>query len=91
MSLLTFIIVGLIAGWLAGMIMRGGGLGIIWDIIIGVIGAIVGGYLFSALDIGTEGSLLWNILIATVGAVVVLFVINLVAGKGFGARRHRLT
>lgn len=87
MSLLAFIIVGMIAGWLAALITRGGGLGIIGDIVVGIIGAIVGGYLLGALGVSTGDDWLGWIITATIGAVVVLFLINLVAGGPRGRGR----
>ena len=76
MTLLSFLIIGLLAGWLAGLIMKGHGFGVIGDIIVGIIGALVGGYLFSALGIsayGTFGALAMSV----IGAVVLLFFIGL--------------
>lgn len=88
MGLIAFLIVGLIAGWLAGMIMRGGGMGIIGDIVVGVIGAVIGGYIFSALGITSGDSWIGWILTALAGAVVLLFVVNLFSGGGRrGSRR----
>ncbi|MHB8858832.1 MAG: GlsB/YeaQ/YmgE family stress response membrane protein [Thermoleophilia bacterium] len=79
MSLIAFLIVGLIAGWLAGLIMRGHGLGILGDVIVGVIGAFIGGFVFSLLGVATGGWLGW-ILTALVGAVILLFIVNLFTG-----------
>ena len=77
MDLLTWLIVGLIAGVLASFVM-GGGDGIIGDIIIGIVGAFIGGWLFSRLGVGTpfEG-LAGTIFVAFVGAVVLLFILRL--------------
>ncbi len=78
MDLLTWLIVGLIAGVLASFVM-GGGFGIIGDIIIGIVGAFIGGWLFSRLGVGTPfAGLAGTIFVAFVGAVVLLFVIRLV-------------
>lgn len=88
MSLLAFLIVGLIAGWLAGMIMRGGGLGVIGDIVVGAIGAVIGGYLFSALGIYSGDSWIGWIITALVGAVILLFLVNLIFGGSRRAIRH---
>ncbi|MHB0867017.1 MAG: GlsB/YeaQ/YmgE family stress response membrane protein [Thermoleophilia bacterium] len=84
MSLVAFLIVGLIAGWLAGMIMRGGGMGVIGDVVVGVIGAVIGGYIFTALGISSGDSWIGWIVTALAGAVVLLFVVNLFSG---GSRR----
>jgi uncharacterized membrane protein YeaQ/YmgE (transglycosylase-associated protein family) len=76
MGLLWFLIVGLVAGWLAGVLMKGGGFGIIGDIVVGVIGAVIGGWLFSALGASAGGGLLGSIIVATIGAIVLLFVVR---------------
>ena len=73
MSILTWIVLGLIAGWLAGMLMRGGGYGIIGDIILGIVGALVGGFLGSALlGVDVSGFNFTSVVIATIGAMVVI-------------------
>ncbi len=83
MSILSWIIVGLIAGWLAGKVMRGAGFGLIGDILIGVVGGLIGGWLATAvLHIGAEvnGLNLESIIVAFVGAVILLFVLRLLRG-----------
>ncbi len=78
MTLLTWLIVGLVAGVLASLVMGGTGYGIVGDIIIGIVGAFVGGWLFSALGIISPlGGLAGTILVAFIGAVVLLFVLRL--------------
>jgi uncharacterized membrane protein YeaQ/YmgE (transglycosylase-associated protein family) len=78
-SLLVFLIVGLVAGWLAGKIMRGSGFGIIGDIIVGVIGAFIGGWLWGQLHLPTIGNFWINAIVtATVGAVILLFILRLI-------------
>jgi uncharacterized membrane protein YeaQ/YmgE (transglycosylase-associated protein family) len=78
MSILMWIIVGLVAGVLASMIMGGTGYGIIGDIIIGIVGAFVGGWLFSQMGVSTPfAGLPGTIFVAFVGAVVLLFVLRL--------------
>ena len=78
MTLLTWLIVGLVAGVLASMVMGGTGYGIIGDIIIGIVGAFVGGWLFSALGVASPlGGLAGTILVAFIGAVVLLFLLHL--------------
>ncbi|GLS23158.1 membrane protein [Labrys miyagiensis] len=77
-SLLVFLIVGIIAGWLAGLIMSGGGFGLIGDLVVGVIGAFIAGYLIQPhlhIDLGN----MWinNILYALIGALILLFVLRL--------------
>ena len=77
MDLLTWLIVGLIAGVLASFVM-GGGYGIIGDIIIGIVGAFIGGWLFSKLGVGTPfAGLAGTIFVAFIGAVVLLFILRL--------------
>ena len=76
-SLLIFLLIGAIAGWLAGQIIKGGDFGIVGNIVVGVVGAIVGGFLFRALGIVSYG-LIGSIIMATVGAVVLLFLIGLI-------------
>ena len=78
MSFLWFLIVGLVAGWLAGMLVKGGGFGLIGDLVVGVIGAFLGGWLFSTLGASAGGGLLGSITVATVGAIVLLFIVRLV-------------
>ena len=66
------IIVGLIAGWLAGQVMKGGGYGILMDILLGLVGGIVGGWLFGALGIWPTGGMLGSIIVSFVGAVILV-------------------
>ena len=75
-SLLIFLAIGAVAGWLAGVIMKGGGFGIVADIIIGIIGAVVGGLVFGLLGISANG-LIGSIITATVGAIVLLFIVRM--------------
>lgn len=77
MYLLWFLVIGLVAGWLAGQLMKGGGYGLMGDLVLGVIGAFIGGWLFGALGIGA-GGLIGSLITATVGAVVLLFLIRLI-------------
>lgn len=78
MALLWFLIVGLVAGWLAGVLVKGGGFGVIGDLVVGVIGAFLGGWLFSTFGASAGGGLLGSIIVATVGAVVLLFIVRLI-------------
>jgi uncharacterized membrane protein YeaQ/YmgE (transglycosylase-associated protein family) len=83
MSLLSWIVVGLIAGWLAGKVMRGGGYGLFGDIIVGVAGGLIGGWLAtSVLHIGAEvnGINLESIIVAFSGSVILLFLLRLLRG-----------
>ena len=76
-SLVLFLVVGIVAGWLAGRIMRGGGFGLMGDLIVGVIGAFIGGWLFGVLGISV-GGILGLLLAAVVGAMALLFVVRLI-------------
>jgi uncharacterized membrane protein YeaQ/YmgE (transglycosylase-associated protein family) len=78
MDLLVFLLVGAIAGWLAGLIVRGFGFGLIGNIVVGIIGALVAGYLFPRLGIGLPAGMIGEILSAVVGAVIVLVIIGLI-------------
>jgi uncharacterized membrane protein YeaQ/YmgE (transglycosylase-associated protein family) len=84
MGLLAWIIVGLIAGWLAGLVMKGGGYGVIGDIILGIIGAVVGGFLASALfnlPDAVTGINLTSIVVAFLGAVIVVAIVRALPGR----------
>jgi uncharacterized membrane protein YeaQ/YmgE (transglycosylase-associated protein family) len=74
-SLIWFLLIGLIAGWLAGKVMRGGGFGIVGDMIVGVIGALIGGWLFGVLGIGV-GGIIGAIITAFVGAVILIAILR---------------
>jgi len=74
-ALIWFLLIGLIAGWLAGKLIRGGGYGIVGDMIVGVIGAFIGGWLFSFLGI-SAGGLIGSIITAFVGAVVLILILR---------------
>lgn len=78
MDLLWFLIVGIVAGWLAGVLVKGGGFGLVGDLVVGVIGAVLGGWLFSSMGASAGGGLLGSIVVATIGAVVLLFIVRLV-------------
>lgn len=79
MDILWFLIIGGIAGWIAGEIVRGNGFGIVGNIVVGIVGAVVGGFLFSLLGIDAYG-LVGSLVMAVIGAVVLLFIINAVRG-----------
>jgi uncharacterized membrane protein YeaQ/YmgE (transglycosylase-associated protein family) len=78
MEFIWFILVGLIAGWLAGQLMKGGGYGMVGDIIVGIVGALLGGFLFSSLGVSAGGGLVGAIVVATIGAVVLIFLLRLI-------------
>jgi len=76
-ALLVFFVIGAIAGWIAGLLMKGKGFGLAGNVVIGIIGALVGGFLFSLFGIHV-GGFLGAILMATIGAVLLLWVIGLI-------------
>ena len=75
-QLIWFLLIGLIAGFLAGKIMRGSGFGVVGDLVVGVLGALLGAWLFSLLGITTWG-ILGSIIVALVGALVLLWLVRL--------------
>jgi uncharacterized membrane protein YeaQ/YmgE (transglycosylase-associated protein family) len=84
MGILSWIVVGLIAGWLAGLVMRGGGYGVLGDIIIGIVGALVGGFLASALfniPDPLSGINITSIFIAFIGAVIMIAILRMLGGR----------
>ena len=66
------ILVGLIAGWLAGQVMKGGGYGVLMDIVLGLLGGIIGGWVFGALGVWPGGGILGSIVVSFVGAVILV-------------------
>lgn len=76
-SLIVLLIIGAVAGWLAGLIMQGRGFGLVGNIVVGIVGALIGGFVFAQLGIAMGG---WirDIIGATLGAVILLFIIGLV-------------
>jgi uncharacterized membrane protein YeaQ/YmgE (transglycosylase-associated protein family) len=76
-SLLIFLLIGAVAGWIAGSVMKGKGYGIIGNMIIGIIGAVVGGFIFGLLGI-SAGGLVGSLITATVGAIALIFVARLI-------------
>jgi uncharacterized membrane protein YeaQ/YmgE (transglycosylase-associated protein family) len=82
MSILGWILLGLIAGWLAGQLVKGSGYGVIGDMILGILGALVGGFISSRLmGIDVTGFNLESLVVAVLGAIVVIFIARLVAGS----------
>ena len=78
MNLLWFLVLGMVDGWLAGMLFRGGGFGLVGDLVVGVVGAFFGGFMFTTLGIAQGSGLVGSLLVATVGAVVLLFIVRLI-------------
>jgi uncharacterized membrane protein YeaQ/YmgE (transglycosylase-associated protein family) len=77
-GLIWWIVVGLIAGWLAGKVMKGGGFGVLMDILIGMVGAVIGGWLFGILGVYPGFGLIGSILVAFVGACLLLWIVRLI-------------
>jgi uncharacterized membrane protein YeaQ/YmgE (transglycosylase-associated protein family) len=80
-NLVVLLLVGLVAGFLASKVMTGRGMGLIWDIVVGVLGAFLGGWLAGVLGIAV-GGLLAEIVIAFIGALILLFVFRALVGRG---------
>lgn len=79
--MLYWALVGLIAGWATGKIMKGGGYGVLMDIIIGILGAMIGGFVMRALGFAGRGGLIYTIAIAILGAVILTSVVRLATKK----------
>jgi len=77
-GLLWWCIVGLIAGFLAGKVMKGGGFGVLMDIVIGIVGAMIGGWVFGLVGIFPGGGLIGSIIVAFVGACILLWLVRLI-------------
>ena len=92
MGILSWIVVGAIAGWLAGLVMKGRGFGLIGDIIVGVVGGLIGGWLAGVLfklQDAVNGINPTSILVAFLGAIVLIAVLRLFQGRGRGSLLHR--
>jgi uncharacterized membrane protein YeaQ/YmgE (transglycosylase-associated protein family) len=77
MGFIIWIVVGLIAGWLAGQVMKGGGYGVLVDIILGILGGVLGGWVFGLLGIWPGGGILGAIIVSFVGAVILVAITRL--------------
>ena len=82
-SLLVWIIIGLVAGYLTGRIMQGAGFGPLVDIIVGVIGAIIGGLIMVSLGYAGTGGFLYTVFVAVVGAIILTWILRLLSGGRF--------
>lgn len=82
-GIIAWIIIGLIAGWLTGKLMKGSGFGFFMDMIVGLVGALIGGFLANLIGIGGVGQhgLIISICIATVGAVLLTWIVRLISGN----------
>ena len=81
-SLIVILFVGLVAGWLAGKVVRGAGFGIIGDIVIGIIGAFIASWLFPRLGFHIGGGIVAEIIYSAIGAIILLLIVRLVRGGG---------
>lgn len=77
MNIILFLLIGLVAGWLAGKIMKGKGFGLVGNLVVGVIGALIGGLIFNALNVTATG-ILGSLIAALVGALILLWIIGLI-------------
>ena len=80
-GLIAWLVVGLIAGWLAGQFMKGGGYGVVGDIVLGVVGAVLGGFLFSFLLPGSSAGFVGSIVVAFIGAVILVALLRALPGR----------
>jgi len=81
-GILVFIVIGAVAGWLASLVVRGGGLGIIGDIVVGILGAFIGGAIVNLLGgVGVTGLNIWSVFVAFLGALVFLFILRTFTGR----------
>jgi len=88
MSVLWWIIVGLIAGWATGKIMRGSGYGVVMDIVIGIVGGLLGGWVMRSLGFAGQGGMIYTILVAIGGAITLTLIFRLIVGdRGGGSSR----
>ncbi len=78
MDFIWLILVGLIAGWLAGVLVKGGGFGVLGDIVVGILGALVGGFLFRFFGLSAGGGFLGSIFVATIGAIVLIVLLRII-------------
>ena len=76
-GIFAWLVIGAVAGWLAGKLVEGSGFGLAIDIIVGIVGAVVGGYLAGVLGIAVGGGMISSIIVAVIGAVILLFAIRL--------------
>jgi len=81
-GILVWLIVGAVAGWLAGLIVKGGGQGLVINIVVGIVGAVIGGWVFGQLGVAVGTGLVNSIVTAVIGAVILLLIIGFIRGKG---------
>ena len=80
-ALLFWVIVGLVAGFLASVVMRGGGYGVVGDIIVGIVGALIGGFLMSLIGLNSSGNIIYSIIVAFIGACVLIAILRAISGS----------
>lgn len=78
MNIVWFLIIGAMAGWLAGILTKGRGFGVLGNVIVGVVGAVIGGHVFHFVGVSVGGGFLSSLVTAFIGALVLLFIINLI-------------
>ncbi len=78
-ALLFWVIVGLVAGFLASVVMKGGGYGIVGDIIVGIVGALIGGFLMSLIGLNSSGNIIYSIIVAFIGACILIAILRAVS------------
>jgi uncharacterized membrane protein YeaQ/YmgE (transglycosylase-associated protein family) len=81
MFILWWIIVGLIAGFITGKLMRGSGFGAVMDIVVGIVGAVIGGFIMRSLGFAGQGGLIYTVLVAVIGAVILTLMLRLITGN----------
>lgn len=81
MFIIWWIIVGLIAGWITGKIMKGSGYGALGDIVVGIVGAIIGGFIMRSLGFAGHGGMIYTIIVAVIGAIILTFILRLFTGN----------
>jgi uncharacterized membrane protein YeaQ/YmgE (transglycosylase-associated protein family) len=77
-TIIVWLVVGAIAGWLAGQVVKGSGFGLVGDIVVGIVGAVIAGWLFPYLGISLGGGIIGAIIAALIGAIILLVIIRLV-------------
>jgi uncharacterized membrane protein YeaQ/YmgE (transglycosylase-associated protein family) len=80
-GLFWWIVIGLVAGWLAGVILKGSGFGAIWDSVLGIAGAVLGGWVFRLLGLAPSGGIFYSILVALIGACLLIGLSRLFTGR----------
>ena len=80
-GIIAWLVVGLVAGWLAGMVMKGGGYGVVGDVVIGLVGALVGGFVFTLITGGGTAGFWGSIAVAFVGAVILIAIVRALPGR----------